>query len=296
MANSLHVAKLAEGPRAWNAWRADNPDVVPDLSGLELSVGLRQFGPAQGGPVNLSDADLGGAALEQATLIGASLAGASLIAADLSHARLEGADLGGANLAQANLDEADLKDAWLGGATLSSAQLGRARNLTQAQLEGAVGDEHTALPPDLAPPAGWQKAPARLARQPRERHKGKGGDAYGVLGVGRRASRKEIRAAYLRLAKQLHPDGRIADPVAAERMKEINDAYHELKDFGRRAQTKRSEARRTRTMFVVGALTSSVPVLAGIAWLYFAGFLSTPDETARQAGARGQHRLDCQAA
>jgi len=281
MANSLHVAKLAEGPRAWNAWRAENPAVVPDLSGLELSVGRRQFGPAQGGPVDLAGADLGGAALEQATLIAANLAGASLIAADLSHARLESADLSGANLAHANLDRADLKEARLDGAILSGTQLGHTRNLTQAQLDSAVGDGHTALPPDLATPAGWQKAPARLARQPRERPKGKAGDPYGVLGVGRRAPRQEIRAAYLRLAKELHPDGRIADPVAAERMKEINDAYQELKGFGGRAQARRSEARRARTVFLVGALTSSAPLLlVGFAWLYFAGYLGAPEKTA----------------
>jgi hypothetical protein len=283
MANSLHVAKLAEGARAWNVWRADNPAVVPDLSGLELSAGRLQLGPAQGGPVNLSGADLGGATLEQATLIGANLAGASLMAADLSNARLEGADLGGANLTHANLDQADLRDARLDGATLSGAQLAQARNLTQAQLEGAVGDEHAALPAGLVRPTGWHKAPAQLARSPHRQRKGRAGDPHSVLGVGRRASRQEIRAAYLRLAKELHPDGRLADPVAAERMKEINDAYQELKGYGGRAEARRSEARRSRAVFVVGALSAMLPLLlAGLAWLYLAGSPGGREETARR--------------
>ena len=60
-------------------------------------------------------------------------------------------------------------------------------------------------------------------------------DAYAQLGVKRRASLREIRAAYLRLVKDLHPDGRSDDPVAGERLKAINRAYQDLKDLERRA-------------------------------------------------------------
>ena len=31
MANDEHVALLKQGVAAWNAWRNENPDIVPDL-------------------------------------------------------------------------------------------------------------------------------------------------------------------------------------------------------------------------------------------------------------------------
>src|SRR5262245_41437408 len=171
MANSLHVGKLAEGPRAWNAWRGENPGIAPDLSGLQLSAGRGQFGPAQGGPIDLSGVDLRGATLEQATLIGANLAGASLIGADLSQARLEDADLGGADLSRSKLDHADLKNASLDDAIVSGAQLRHARNLTQAQLDRTTGDANTEVPPGLEMPDSWggKAASSRLARRAGDR-------------------------------------------------------------------------------------------------------------------------------
>src|SRR6516162_6153906 len=37
MANDEHVAILKKGVDAWNTWRGKNPDVVPDLSGENLT-------------------------------------------------------------------------------------------------------------------------------------------------------------------------------------------------------------------------------------------------------------------
>jgi curved DNA-binding protein len=54
-----------------------------------------------------------------------------------------------------------------------------------------------------------------------------GRDPYEVLGVERGASRKEIQAAYRRLARRYHPDVN-ADPAATERFKQINEAYEVL--------------------------------------------------------------------
>jgi hypothetical protein len=291
MANSVHVARLEEGARAWNAWRAEHPDIVPDLSELSLSVGRRQFGPVQGGPVDLSRANLSGAALDQATLIEAGLAGACLIAADLSHARLERADLGGADLSHANLEQGDLKDARLENARLSGAQLRDARNLTQAQIDGAVGDENTTLPAGLTMPQAWRKEAtfSRLARRNAGTTGGAGADPHSILGVRRKASAREIRGAYLRLAKELHPDGRAVDPVAAERLKLINDAYTELKGFGVRAAARKAErksvARRVRTIFVVGVLTSSAPLLAVLFAAFQSGYFG--QQISRQQGPDG---------
>jgi uncharacterized protein YjbI with pentapeptide repeats len=37
MANDEHVALLKQGVAAWNAWREENPNIQPDLSGAKLS-------------------------------------------------------------------------------------------------------------------------------------------------------------------------------------------------------------------------------------------------------------------
>ena len=60
-------------------------------------------------------------------------------------------------------------------------------------------------------------------------------DLYSVLGVERGASDAEIKRAFRRLAQQWHPDVN-QDPAAAERFKEINEAYQVLSDPQRRQQ------------------------------------------------------------
>ena len=60
-------------------------------------------------------------------------------------------------------------------------------------------------------------------------------DYYEVLGVGRRASAGEIKAAFRKLALQHHPDRNPGDREAETRFKEINEAYEVLKDDQKRA-------------------------------------------------------------
>ena len=55
-------------------------------------------------------------------------------------------------------------------------------------------------------------------------------DPYQVLGVSRDASDEEIKRAYRKLAKQYHPDTNPGDEYAAKKMKEINDAYDQIKN------------------------------------------------------------------
>lgn len=55
-------------------------------------------------------------------------------------------------------------------------------------------------------------------------------DFYEVLGVKKTASDAEIKKAYRKLAKKYHPDSNPNDAVAAERFKEINEAYDILSD------------------------------------------------------------------
>ncbi|MGQ9621848.1 MAG: molecular chaperone DnaJ [Candidatus Caldatribacteriaceae bacterium] len=60
-------------------------------------------------------------------------------------------------------------------------------------------------------------------------------DYYEVLGIGRNATQEEIKKAYRRLARQYHPDVNPGDEEAAERFKEINEAYQVLSDPEKRA-------------------------------------------------------------
>ncbi|MBA1394277.1 molecular chaperone DnaJ, partial [Lactobacillus sp. XV13L] len=60
-------------------------------------------------------------------------------------------------------------------------------------------------------------------------------DYYGVLGVDRNASDKEINSAYRKLAKKYHPDIN-HEPGAEEKYKKINEAYEVLHDQKKRAQ------------------------------------------------------------
>jgi hypothetical protein len=159
-----HIEVLRAGARTWNAWRRDNPGVVPELTDLDISVTERQFGRVQGGPINLSRAELRGARLDQATLIEANLMGAILAEADLSDARLERADLRGARLPHASLRGADLS-----GANLCGADLRLAEGLTQAQLDQAIGDHRTSLPAHLTAPRTWLR-PYHGGSEVREPH------------------------------------------------------------------------------------------------------------------------------
>ena len=53
-------------------------------------------------------------------------------------------------------------------------------------------------------------------------------DPYKVLGVSRDASKDEIKRAYRAKAKEYHPDFHPDDPLAADKMNEINEAYDML--------------------------------------------------------------------
>jgi uncharacterized protein YjbI with pentapeptide repeats len=159
MANEEHLALLRQGVNAWNQWKANNPDIRPNLS-FATGKGITIRGAKLSG-VDLSRADLSRADLSRGDLIGAKfseanlseayLSEADLIAADLSSADLSSADLisadliganltsaylAGADLSKANLSGADLIGAKLIGAKLSGANLSGA-NLTRANLSGA---------------------------------------------------------------------------------------------------------------------------------------------------------------
>ena len=107
MANEEHLAELKKGVKHWNQWRKDNPDVKPDLSGLDITskgvVGERLW-DEEDYRVNIRHANLSNAILKEANLEGANLEGANL-----EGANFDGADLEGANLQWTKLEGVNIK-------------------------------------------------------------------------------------------------------------------------------------------------------------------------------------------
>ncbi|MFS0737295.1 J domain-containing protein [Sphingomonas sp. 1P06PA] len=66
-------------------------------------------------------------------------------------------------------------------------------------------------------------------------------DLYSRLGVARGASEAEIKKAYRKLAKELHPDRNRDNPKAADRFSSVTQAYDLLSDKDKRAQYDRGE-------------------------------------------------------
>jgi len=66
-------------------------------------------------------------------------------------------------------------------------------------------------------------------------------DPYTTLGVPRGASEKDIKSAYRKLAKELHPDTNKDNPKATERFSAVTQAYDLLSDKAKRAQFDRGE-------------------------------------------------------
>src|ERR1700731_1929180 len=59
-------------------------------------------------------------------------------------------------------------------------------------------------------------------------------DPYEILGVTKGASAADIKSAFRKLAKKLHPDANKHDPKAATRFAEINAAYEIVGDKDKR--------------------------------------------------------------
>ena len=129
MADSDHVSKVKEGAAAWNRWREEEPDAVPDLGWANLN-GL-----------NLDGAVFAKAALKLAFCKGCSLVGADFSGANMRGVNLEGCDLRGAVFRDANLEGAHMLGADLTGADFAGANLKLANfdgaTLRNADLRGA---------------------------------------------------------------------------------------------------------------------------------------------------------------
>lgn len=136
-----------------------------DLAGVDLSGAI--LANATFREVDLSDsclaeARLDGSDFRYATLSAANLGGANLGVAALRHAKLDlsnlegavlrGTDLSGASLSGSRTTGADFKGAVMMGADLRDTDLSRVENLTQLQVDKAICDKATRLPPGLFRP------------------------------------------------------------------------------------------------------------------------------------------------
>jgi uncharacterized protein YjbI with pentapeptide repeats len=168
MAKSEHVVEFLKGVKAWNSWRLANPEIKPDLSGVEIhnehyqSINLSEtnlqstrFRFCLFTDADFSRADLRFAILRNSTatnarfddaqlshigpqvnFAGSSFVGATLIGCDFAEESFFGADLSDATLEKCNLMRANLIRTQMKGTLLSSCGLHEAF-LVQAVVEGA---------------------------------------------------------------------------------------------------------------------------------------------------------------
>jgi len=111
MADSEHFNILTSGVEAWNQWRKEKAEIIPDIVNVDLRRRDRSG-------VNLS---------------GVSLAGTSLCGADLRRADLRETDLRRANLSLAHLGDSNLAEARFGYTTFADNDLSLAKELERAQ-------------------------------------------------------------------------------------------------------------------------------------------------------------------
>ncbi|HEV2811319.1 MAG TPA: molecular chaperone DnaJ [Acidimicrobiales bacterium] len=107
-------------------------------------------------------------------------------------------------------------------------------------------------------------------------------DYYELLGVTRSSSGEDIKRAYRRLARELHPDTN-ADPAAEERFKELGVAYETLSDPQRR---RRYDTYGSETVGAGGGGAGGNPFGGGIGDIFDA-FFGGASPFGGQAGGNG---------
>jgi uncharacterized protein YjbI with pentapeptide repeats len=112
VANPEHLKIIQLGVDAWNQWRLENFDTVPDLSGADLSNLKLHY-------AQLHAANLERANCWKAELIGADLQGANLAGTNLRKAELQAANLSFSTLTEANMEGAKMATTILGANDLS---------------------------------------------------------------------------------------------------------------------------------------------------------------------------------
>jgi DnaJ-class molecular chaperone len=110
-------------------------------------------------------------------------------------------------------------------------------------------------------------------------------DYYKILGVGRNATEKDIKAAYRKLARKYHPDVNPGDKAAEDKFKEIGEAYEVLSD---------PEKRRRYDQFGSGWVRGPQGVPPG--WEVFRQGQRRAGPAGRRAGPGGAPTIDFETA
>lgn len=114
MADPKHEQVLWKGVKTWNWWRQRNPNILPDLSDVDLAF-----------------RNLEGANFYQTNLRSAYMLDSNLERADLREANLQGTDLKKVSLKGARLAGVQLSEAMFGGTRLESVDLSECRDIAQ---------------------------------------------------------------------------------------------------------------------------------------------------------------------
>lgn len=161
MANPEHLDILKQGVEVWNAWRAEHPDLTPDLAdadlqnatlkGVDLKLcilrgadlkgadfGMRPKGDGTYVRASFSGADLSNADLYLGNLTFAEFIYTNLDRARLNYTILRGADLSYATLQYAAIFNVDFTHAFLIGANLGNASIDSV-NFGNTFMSGVVG-------------------------------------------------------------------------------------------------------------------------------------------------------------
>jgi hypothetical protein len=101
MAAEEHLQIFRQGVEAWNEWRQNNPESIPDLHEANLSGA--NLSRAYLWNVVLREANLSGADMTEASLLQANLNGANLFRADLCKSLLVETDLCGSTLTESKV-------------------------------------------------------------------------------------------------------------------------------------------------------------------------------------------------
>jgi len=106
MADQCHLNKLNEGVNAWNQWREEHPEILPDLRKADLHEAILT-------EVDFRRTNLDGVDLRNARLCSVSLNSASLCQANLSGARLRHASMHKTFFKETILQHANFHKAYL---------------------------------------------------------------------------------------------------------------------------------------------------------------------------------------
>jgi uncharacterized protein YjbI with pentapeptide repeats len=131
MADDQQIKILKEGVQAWNRWREENPETVPDLKAADLS--RRSLEGINFKRARLENSNLGGSNLSDANLHGANLAGTMLIGSTLRRTGFQSVRLHQVDMTASDMEESNLFEAQLHHSRLLGVNL-RKSNLTGAEF------------------------------------------------------------------------------------------------------------------------------------------------------------------